>query len=219
MIASCGFCGRRFESGGLAGSQASCPQCGAAATIAPIPLPPPPPPSSAPFTLALWTLITGIFAWVCAILLTPVTMILGFIALSKAQQDPITYAPARRRAVLGLALGGFALAAHVVGFFAIGIVGIRQEKKEIAEGDALYERGDFAGAKIVYEKHQAPTARDQRTKVWLRLGHIYAAEGNSEAGLQFFERAVRENPYVYFSCKDARIQQLYMYARAKNPPR
>ncbi len=212
ITATCGFCGRVFPvDAHLAGAKSTCPQCGGAATIAPLPMAPK---SALPDKLALWTLLTGLVAWLCAILFTPVSLVMGFIALSRAQEDPVYYARARRRAMLGLAIGGLALVAHVVGFLAIGVFGLREEKKALAEGDALYERGDLAGAKVVYEKRPNPSARDQRTKVWLRLGHIYASEGRRELALDFFTKALRNEPNAAFSCQDPDVQKLFDSARS-----
>ena len=95
------------------------------AAVLPKPVPPMPSihlgaPPSAPATsqMAVWSMVTGIFALLCCQFLGPVSIILGAVALSRLKRDP--QQSGRGFAITGIVLG--ALAILVTAIFLVAVI-------------------------------------------------------------------------------------------------
>lgn len=215
MLATCGFCGRKFDAPDhLAGAHMACPQCGGAATVPAMPAPPPPEKSRTPDVLAAWTLVLGVASVLCGCVLTPATLIVGLIALTKAHADPVHYALARRKAFIGICLSVLLGAGSFGVFIWWGTKLNEAEARELASVDDAYRRGDWAAAKALYETKIGAVGRENRWLVRTRLARIYVAEGNRTLARDLFLKALRENPDGVFTCDDAATNELFAEVRA-----
>ena len=218
ITATCGFCGRAQNvDDAQAGSQFPCGQCGGAVTV-PLPeAPPPPPPPEGPVKLALWSLMLGVSSVVPCLscLSAPIALILGFIALSRSTSDAVAYAPARRKAMVGIALALLFTGGQFVGLLAWGSYLQREEAREIAMADAALARKDFASAKPVYERHLEATRKPVRAACRAKLGRILFAEGSPDLAREQFELALGLDPTLLFTCDDPAVNALFAEVRRR----
>ncbi len=215
MLATCGFCGRKFDAPDhLAGAHMACPQCGGAATVPAMPAPPPPEKSRTPDILAAWTLVLGVASALCGCVFTPVTLVVGLITLTKAHADPVHYALARRKAFIGICLSILLGIGSIVALVMWANSEEKAEAQELATVDDAYRRGDWATAKRLYETKTRVIGSDNKFLVHTRLGRIYMAEGNPALAREMFVKAVREKPEGLFTCDDPATNTLFAEVRA-----